>query len=69
MANKAYLNVNANDADVMTLGGYTPGAINDAKTDGKVKTGVYTLTGIRLPDGVNPPAGIYVKDGKKVIIK
>jgi hypothetical protein len=69
MANKAYLKVNANDADVMTLGGYTPGAINDAKTDGKVKTGVYTLTGIRLPDGVNPPAGIYVKDGKKVIIK
>jgi hypothetical protein len=69
MANKAYLKVNANYADVMTLGGYTPGAINGAKTDGKAKTGVYTLTGVRLPDGVTPRAGIYVKNGKKVISK
>ncbi len=69
MANKAYLKVNANDAEVMTLGGYTPGAINGTKTDSKAITGIYTLTGIRLPDGVNPSAGIYVKNGKKVIIK
>jgi hypothetical protein len=71
MANKAYLNVNANDADVMTLDGYTPDpqAINSVKSDEKSSTAIYTLTGIRLPDGVAPRAGIYVKNGKKVIIK
>jgi hypothetical protein len=69
MANKAYLKVNANDAEVMTLGGYTPEAINGVKTDVKAKTGIYTLTGVRLPDGVTPHAGIYIKNGKKVIIK
>lgn len=69
MANKAYLNVNPGDADVMTHGGYTPEAINGVKTNDKASTGIYTLTGVRLPDGVTPRAGIYVKDGKKVIIK
>ena len=67
MANKAYLKVNSGDADVMTLGGYS--AINTVKTDDNTKTGIYTLTGVRLPDGVTPRAGIYVKNGKKVIIK
>jgi hypothetical protein len=69
MANKAYLKVNPGDADVMTLGGYIPEAINTIKTDNNAKEGIYTLTGVRLPDGVNPRAGIYVKNGKKVIIK
>lgn len=69
MANKAYLKVDANDEEVMTLGGYTPEAINGVKTNNKAKTGIYTLTGVRLPDGINPPAGIYIKNGKKVIIK
>ena len=68
MANKAYLAVDANAADVMTLGGYTPEAINSVKSDCK-STGIYTLTGSRLPDGVTPRAGIYVKNGRKVIIK
>ena len=31
--------------------------------------GIYTLTGVRLPDGVTPKAGVYIKDGKKVVIK
>ena len=69
MANKAYLKVNSGDADVMTLGGYIPEAINAVKTDNNAKTGMYTLTGVRLPEGVTPRAGIYVKNGKKVIIK
>ena len=69
MANKAYLKVNPGDADVMTLGGYIPEAINTIKTDNNAKEGIYTLTGVRLPDGVTPRAGIYVKNGKKVIIK
>ena len=67
MGNKAYLKVNSGDEDVMTLGNYS--AINTIKTDENAKTGTYTLTGVRLPDGVNPRAGIYVKNSKKVIIK
>ena len=69
MANKAFLNVNPGDADVMTHGNYTPGAINTIKTEDKDNTIFYTLTGVRLPDGVTPRAGIYIKNGKKVIIK
>ena len=69
MANKAYLKVNPGDSDVMTLGGYIPEAINAIKTDNNTKEGIYTLTGVRLQDGVTPRAGIYIKNGKKVIIK
>jgi hypothetical protein len=68
-ANKAFLNVNPGDADVMSLDDYDPEAINTIKTDDKASTGIYTLTGVRIPDGVTPRSGIYIKDGKKVIIK
>lgn len=67
MANRAYLKVNAGDADVMTHGGYS--AIDKVKSDDKESTGLYTLTGVHIPDGVTPRAGIYIKNGKKVIIK
>ena len=30
---------------------------------------LYTLTGIRIPEGTTPKAGIYIKNGKKIIIK
>ena len=68
LANKAYLKVKPGDADVMTLNGYG-NAINTVKADDNTSTGIYTLTGVRLPDGVTPRAGIYIKNGKKVIIK
>lgn len=74
MANKAYLKVNPGDAEVMTHGGYTPEpepepqAISSVMTDDKEST-IYTLTGVRIPDGVTPKAGIYVKNGKKIILK
>ena len=68
-ANKAYLKVSPTDADVMTHGDYTPQAINSIKNGNNTSTGIYTLTGVRLPDGVAPRSGIYVKDGKKIIIK
>jgi hypothetical protein len=68
LANKAYLKVKPGDADVMTLNGYD-NAINTVKADDNTSTGIYTLTGVRLPDGVTPRAGIYIKNGKKVIIK
>lgn len=66
MANKAYLKVNPGDADVMTQGGYS--SISSVKTDDNA-TSIYTLTGVRLPDGVTPKAGIYIKNGKKIIIR
>lgn len=69
MANKAYLKVNSGDADVMTHGGYTPEAISSIKVDDNTSKGLYTLTGVRIPEGVTPKAGIYIKNGKKVIIK
>ena len=68
MANKAYLKVTPGDADVMTHGGYTPEAISSFKADNNV-TSIYTLTGVRIPNGVTPKAGIYIKNGKKIIIK
>jgi hypothetical protein len=52
----------------MTQGVYED-AINTVKADDNTSTGIYTLTGVRLPDGVTPRAGIYIKNGKKVIIK
>jgi hypothetical protein len=61
--------VNPGDADVMSLDDYGPDAINTIKTGDKASTGIYTLTGVRISDGVSPRSGIYVKDGKKVIIK
>ncbi|MBR1889879.1 MAG: M6 family metalloprotease domain-containing protein [Alloprevotella sp.] len=33
-----------------------------------VRHGVYTLTGLRLPNAENLPKGIYIIDGKKVLI-
>lgn len=69
--NKAYLMVNPGDADVMTLGGYTPDdpdGINNIESDVKDNT-LYTITGIKVPEGTAPSAGIYIQKGKKIIIK
>ena len=66
MANKAYLIVNLGDADVMTIDGYN--GIDKVKTD-KTKSGIYTLMGARLPEGMSLKAGIYIQNGKKIIIK
>lgn len=67
MANKAYLIVSPSDADVMTIDGYD--GINDIKTTDKPKSAVYTLTGLRVPDGLILRPGIYIQNGKKRIIK
>lgn len=78
MANKAFLKVNPGDADVMTHGGYTPDpdpdpdpdpqAISSVKAESSASA-LYTLTGVRLPSGVTPQAGVYIKNGKKIVIK
>ena len=67
-ANKAYLAVASGSADTMTETGT---GITTIQTDevAKDKEGLYTLTGVKVPDNVTPQPGIYIKDGKKVIIK
>ena len=69
MANKAYLKVNPSDADVMTIDGYTSDVSNNIKAADKSQTGIYTLTGIRVPDGAVLRPGIYIQNGKKRIIR
>jgi hypothetical protein len=67
-ANKAYLSVPSGSADVMTESGT---GITTIMAEGisKDKEGLFTLTGIRIPDNVTPQPGIYIKDGKKIVIK
>lgn len=81
--NKAYLNVNSGDADVMTLGGYTPdpgpdpepepepdpSGIANVKSDSAIDNALYTITGVKVPEGTAPRAGLYILKGKKVVIK
>lgn len=66
--NKAYLAVPSGSADVMTESGT---GITTIMTEdiSKDKEGLFTLTGIRIPDNVTPQPGIYIKDGKKIVIK
>ena len=64
---KAYLPVEGAD-DVMTEDGTGIVTIK-AEEKNPAAEGIYTLTGVRLPDGVTPKAGVYIKDGKKVVIK
>lgn len=67
-ANKAYLAVPSGSADIMTESG--TGITTSSKDDiSKDKEGLYTLTGIRIPDDVTPQPGIYIKDGKKIVVK
>lgn len=67
-ANKAYLKVPSGSADIMTESG--TGITTISKDDiSKDKEGLYTLTGIRIPDDITPQPGIYIKDGKKIVIK
>lgn len=67
-ANKAYLSVPSDAADVMTVGGYA--GINSVKSNvKKTDNALYTLTGIRIPKNTTPSAGVYIRNGQKIIIK
>jgi hypothetical protein len=35
----------------------------------ETEKGIYTLTGQKVPEGTKPRPGIYIKDGKKMVIK
>ena len=67
-ANKAYLEVEGAD-DVLTQDGQTAIVNIKAEEKSNAPEGTFTLTGIRIPDGVTPKAGVYIKNGKKVVIK
>ena len=70
-ANRAYLPVFTTASDVMLEGGNMNAGtgIETVQAEEETKEGIYSLTGVRLPDGVTPSAGIYIKNGKKVVIK
>ena len=71
-ANKAYLSVPLSAAAVITTDGST--AIKGVKVSStssasSTPSGTFTLNGVRLPDNATLQKGVYVKDGKKIVIK
>ena len=68
-ANKAYLAVPLSAAAVLTTDGST--AIQGVKTETTAEQtkGIFTLNGVRLPDNATLQKGVYIKDGKKIVIK
>ena len=54
---------------LLTQDGQTGIVTIKAEEQNQAPEGIFTLTGVRLPDGVTPKAGIYIKNGKKVVIK
>ena len=66
--NRAYLTV-SNDADSNIIES-TSGITNIQSVEKtEAEKSVYTLTGQKVPEGTTPRRGIYIKDGKKVVIK
>ena len=67
-ANKAYLSVPFSAAAVLTTDGST--AIQGVKSEATAEgaKGLYTLDGVRLPDNATLQKGVYIKDGKKIVI-
>ena len=67
-ANKAYLSVPLSAAAVLTTDGST--AIEGVKTETTAEQtkGIFTLNGVRLPDNATLQKGVYIKDGKKIVI-
>ena len=68
-ANKSYLSVPTSAAAVLTTDGST--AIKSIKVSSTLSTssGIFTLNGVRLPDNATLQKGVYIKDGKKIVIK
>lgn len=48
-----------------------PSGIEGVEVDGEAETDqpVYNLQGVRMPDGASLPKGIYIKGGKKIVVK
>ena len=68
--NTCWLEVPSNTAaDLKTVISSTPAGIQDVKTDTNSHKGTYTLTGVRIDNEQHLRAGIYIQNGKKVVIK
>ena len=67
-ANKSYLSVPTSAAAILTTDGST--AIKSIKVSSTSSTssGIFTLNGVRLPDNATLQKGVYIKDGKKIVI-
>lgn len=65
-ANKAYLPVSDGAAAVLTEG--TSG-ISSIQMDEVGKARIYTLSGVRVADDTTLRPGIYIKNGRKVVVK
>ena len=66
--NRCWLIVPKSAADNMTEDGYTGINNIDADTTPTSKK-IYTLQGVELPEGTKPRPGIYIQNGKKIVIK
>ena len=55
--------------DLKTVVSNTPAGIQDIHADGSRRKGTYTLTGVRVDNEQHLRAGIYIQNGKKVVIK
>lgn len=64
--NRGYLAVSANASSAIVES--SSGITNIQTFEQQTKT-IYTLTGQKVPEGTTPRPGIYIKEGKKVIIK
>ena len=64
--NRGYIDVssNADDAIIEASDG-----INSIENDSDIENAIYTLTGQKVPEGTTPRSGVYIKNGKKMIIK
>ena len=65
--NKCYLNVPSGASSTLTNG--TVGIRNITAENQQLNEGTYNLAGQRMADGETLRPGIYIKDGKKVVIK
>ena len=66
--NRGYLTV-GDDADSNIIES-TSGITNiQAVEQTEEEEGIYTLTGQKIPEGTTLRSGIYIKNGKKVVIK
>ena len=67
--NKCYLmDLDSSFADVMYEGSGT-GIQSVMKNSKQADDAIYTLSGVRLQKGVTPRPGVYVQNGKKIVIK
>lgn len=66
--NRAYIAVGSGASDNIIES--TDGIFNIQNSElDESEKGIYSLTGQKIPEGTTPRPGIYIRDGKKVVIK